>query len=74
MKRGNADGPERLRANKRASLAAPCGEDGVAFGCRGGDATGRTTDVCCIAAAGGGETTRTRDIEADAEGVRKLTN
>ena len=74
MKRGNADGPERLSANRRASLAAPCGEDGDAADGRGGDATGRTTDVCCVGTAGGGETTRMRDIEADVEGARKLTN
>ena len=73
MKRGNADGPARRSANRRVPFAAPCGEDGDAVCGRGGEATGRTTAVGGADRAGGGETTRTRDSEADAEGARKLT-
>ena len=74
MKRGNADGPARRSANRRASSAALCGEDGADVCGRGGEATGRTTAVGCAERAGGGETTRTRDSEAEAEGARKLAN
>ena len=74
MKRGNADGPVHRSANMRASSAALCGEDGAATCGRGGEATGRTTAVGCAEGAGGGETTRTRDTEAEAEGARKRTN
>ena len=74
VNRGNADGSARRSANRRAALAAPCGDDGDAASGRGGDGTGRTTSVRCTATAGGGETTRTRDTEVGAEGARKLTN
>ena len=72
VKRGNANGPAWRSANRRASFAAPCGEDGNAVCGRGGEATGRTTAVGRADRAGGGETTRTRDSEAEAEGARKL--